>query len=104
MNTRSKCRFIWRKCRPIELSACNGFGPDAGYGPQRGGRSGPPEAGRGPGLAADLLPGGSGGVRTLREADPDVPLMVAALDRQLNARGFILPGLGDAGDRQFGTV
>jgi len=44
------------------------------------------------------------GVRTQREAHPDVPLMVAALDRQLNTRGFILPGLGDAGDRQFGTV
>lgn len=44
------------------------------------------------------------GVRTLRAAHPDVPLFIAALDRQLNERGFILPGLGDAGDRQFGTT
>jgi uracil phosphoribosyltransferase len=43
------------------------------------------------------------GVRALRERHPDVALIVAALDRQLNGRGFILPGLGDAGDRQFGT-
>lgn len=44
------------------------------------------------------------GVRTVRQAHPDVALITAALDRQLNAHGFILPGLGDAGDRQFGTV
>ena len=34
---------------------------------------------------------------------PDVPLYAAALDRQLNEQGYILPGLGDAGDRLFGT-
>ena len=43
------------------------------------------------------------GVRTVQAAHPDVPIHVAALDRQLNERGYILPGLGDAGDRQFGT-
>ena len=43
------------------------------------------------------------GIRTLKEAHPDVDLHVAAVDRQLNERGYILPGLGDAGDRQFGT-
>jgi uracil phosphoribosyltransferase len=43
------------------------------------------------------------GVRTVQEAHPDVPIYVAALDRQLNERGYIMPGLGDAGDRQFGT-
>jgi uracil phosphoribosyltransferase len=43
------------------------------------------------------------GVRTLSEAHPDVPIYTAALDRQLNERGYILPGLGDAGDRIFGT-
>lgn len=43
------------------------------------------------------------GLRCLREAHPDVPILLAALDRQLNQHGFILPGLGDAGDRQFGT-
>ena len=43
------------------------------------------------------------GVKTVTEAHPDVPIHAAALDRQLNERGYILPGLGDAGDRQFGT-
>jgi uracil phosphoribosyltransferase len=43
------------------------------------------------------------GVHYLNEAHPDVPVFVATLDRCLNARGYILPGLGDAGDRQFGT-
>jgi uracil phosphoribosyltransferase len=43
------------------------------------------------------------GVRTVTEAHPDVPIHTAALDRQLNDRGYIMPGLGDAGDRQFGT-
>jgi uracil phosphoribosyltransferase len=43
------------------------------------------------------------GVRTVEEAHPDVPIYTAALDRQLNDKGYIMPGLGDAGDRQFGT-
>lgn len=43
------------------------------------------------------------GVRTVQAAHPDVPIHTAALDRQLNERGYIMPGLGDAGDRQFGT-
>jgi uracil phosphoribosyltransferase len=43
------------------------------------------------------------GVRAVQEAHPDVPIHAAALDRQLNEKGYILPGLGDAGDRQFGT-
>ena len=43
------------------------------------------------------------GVRTVTEAHPDVEIHCAALDRQLNEHGYILPGLGDAGDRQFGT-
>jgi uracil phosphoribosyltransferase len=43
------------------------------------------------------------GVRTLLERHPDVQVFAAALDRQLDARGYILPGLGDAGDRLFGT-
>ncbi|MDQ2669837.1 MAG: uracil phosphoribosyltransferase [Gemmatimonadota bacterium] len=43
------------------------------------------------------------GVRALLEAHPDVPVYAAALDRQLNEHGYILPGLGDAGDRLFGT-
>lgn len=43
------------------------------------------------------------GVKTLRSAHPDVPIYTAAVDRQLNEHGYILPGLGDAGDRIFGT-
>ncbi|MFT4269299.1 MAG: uracil phosphoribosyltransferase [Xenophilus sp.] len=43
------------------------------------------------------------GIRTLQEAHPDVPIYTAAIDRQLNGHGYILPGLGDAGDRIFGT-
>ena len=42
------------------------------------------------------------GVGRMAEEHPDVPLHVAALDRQLNDAGYILPGLGDAGDRIFG--
>jgi uracil phosphoribosyltransferase len=43
------------------------------------------------------------GVRALAAAHPDVHVYAAALDRELNAAGYILPGLGDAGDRLFGT-
>jgi uracil phosphoribosyltransferase len=43
------------------------------------------------------------GVRTVTSAHPDVHIYCAALDRQLNEKGYIMPGLGDAGDRQFGT-
>ena len=43
------------------------------------------------------------GVRAMTRAHPDVPIFAAALDRQLNDVGYILPGLGDAGDRLFGT-
>jgi uracil phosphoribosyltransferase len=43
------------------------------------------------------------GVRAVAAAHPDVPIYTAALDRGLNERGYIMPGLGDAGDRQFGT-
>jgi uracil phosphoribosyltransferase len=43
------------------------------------------------------------GVRAMLSAHPGVPVYAAALDRQLNERGYILPGLGDAGDRLFGT-
>ena len=43
------------------------------------------------------------GVRTFQAAHPDVPVYVAAVDRQLNDHGYIVPGLGDAGDRIFGT-
>ncbi len=44
------------------------------------------------------------GVKALREAHPDVLAYLGAIDSQLNELGYIVPGLGDAGDRQFGTV
>jgi uracil phosphoribosyltransferase len=43
------------------------------------------------------------GVEAVSKAHPDVEIHCAALDRQLNDKGYIMPGLGDAGDRQFGT-
>ena len=43
------------------------------------------------------------GVEAFHKAHPDVPIVTAALDRQLNEKGYILPGLGDAGDRLYGT-
>ncbi|PIE09189.1 MAG: uracil phosphoribosyltransferase, partial [Rhodobacterales bacterium] len=42
------------------------------------------------------------GVERMQEAHPDVPIITAALDEKLNENGYILPGLGDAGDRMFG--
>jgi len=43
------------------------------------------------------------GVEAFQKAHPDIPIIAAALDRELNERGYILPGLGDAGDRMYGT-
>jgi len=43
------------------------------------------------------------GVQTMQTAHPDVAIYTAAIDRELNDHGYILPGLGDAGDRIFGT-
>ena len=43
------------------------------------------------------------GIQALHDAHPDVPIFTAALDRELDATGYIRPGLGDAGDRIFGT-
>lgn len=43
------------------------------------------------------------GVTSMQNSHPDVPLYLAAIDEKLNEDGFIIPGLGDAGDRQFGT-
>lgn len=43
------------------------------------------------------------GVATMKAAHPDVPIVTASLDERLNEKGYILPGLGDAGDRMFGT-
>lgn len=43
------------------------------------------------------------GIEAFRTQHPDVPIYTAAIDRELNEKGYILPGLGDAGDRLFGT-
>lgn len=43
------------------------------------------------------------GVKRMQEAHPDVRIVTAALDERLNEKGYIMPGLGDAGDRMFGT-
>lgn len=44
------------------------------------------------------------GIKKVEEHYPDVPIFCASLDRELNQNGYILPGLGDAGDRTFGTL
>lgn len=43
------------------------------------------------------------GIARMKEAHPDVPIVTAAVDSHLNEKGYIVPGLGDAGDRMFGT-
>jgi uracil phosphoribosyltransferase len=44
------------------------------------------------------------GIDRIKSEHPDVKIYAAALDRELNSKGYILPGLGDAGDRTFGTL
>ena len=50
------------------------------------------------------LIGAPEGINALHKAHPDIDIHLAAIDEKLNEHGYILPGLGDAGDRQFGTV
>jgi uracil phosphoribosyltransferase len=50
------------------------------------------------------LIGAPEGIARMNELCPDVPIFLAAVDDHLNERGYIIPGLGDAGDRQFGTA
>ncbi len=49
------------------------------------------------------LIGAPEGIKLMQEHHPDIPIHLAAVDDHLNERGYIVPGLGDAGDRQFGT-
>jgi uracil phosphoribosyltransferase len=49
------------------------------------------------------LIGAPEGIAAMQASHPDVPIHLAAIDDHLNERGYIVPGLGDAGDRQFGT-
>ena len=44
------------------------------------------------------------GLKTVTESFPKVKIVTAALDRQLNSKGYIMPGLGDAGDRIYNTI
>jgi uracil phosphoribosyltransferase len=55
-------------------------------------------------LALVCLVAAPEGVAAVQERHPDVPICTAALDRELDANGYIRPGLGDAGDRVFGTT
>ncbi len=57
-----------------------------------------------PHLRYVALIGAPYGLLKLRQTHPEVPIYLAALDEQLDDRGYICPGLGDAGDRQFGTL
>jgi uracil phosphoribosyltransferase len=50
------------------------------------------------------LIGAPEGIERMQKAHPDVPIYLAAIDDHLNEKGYIVPGLGDAGDRQFGTA
>ena len=50
------------------------------------------------------LIGSPEGIALLQQRHPEVPIHLAAIDQRLNENGYILPGLGDAGDRQFGTA
>jgi uracil phosphoribosyltransferase len=50
------------------------------------------------------LIGAPEGIALMESHHPEVPIHLAAVDDHLNERGYILPGLGDAGDRQFGTA
>jgi uracil phosphoribosyltransferase len=49
------------------------------------------------------LIGAPEGIKRVQEKHPDIPIHLGAIDDHLNERGYIVPGLGDAGDRQFGT-
>ncbi len=55
-------------------------------------------------LAFACLVAAPAGVEKINSEHPDVKIFTAALDRELNSKGYILPGLGDAGDRTFGTL
>jgi uracil phosphoribosyltransferase len=50
------------------------------------------------------LIGSPEGIAVVHNAHPEIPIHLAAVDERLNEVGYILPGLGDAGDRQFGTA
>ena len=77
--------------------------PDARHRQLRGRRDRPAEGARRQGHPLRLPARRAGGHRALRGAHPDVPIWTAAIDERLNDHGYIVPGLGDAGDRMYGT-
>ena len=77
--------------------------PDARDGRQREGGDRAPEARRRQHLHFVCLVAAPEGVQALRNEHPDVPITTATIDRGLDERAYIRPGLGDAGDRIFGT-
>jgi uracil phosphoribosyltransferase len=58
---------------------------------------------RGAGHPLPVPAGAPEGIKRMQEAHPDVAIVTAAIDSHLNDHGYIVPGLGDAGDRMFGT-
>ena len=77
---------------------------DAGDGRQRVGGDRPAQERRRPGHPHDLHRGGTGRRRDCRRHHPDVHIYTPVVDEQLNAHKYIVPGLGDFGDRLYGTV
>src|SRR5581483_10392304 len=61
------------------------------------------EAGRAESIRFVCVVSAPEGIRKMQDDHPDIPIFTAAVDRQLNEHGYILPGLGDFGDRLFGT-
>ena len=77
--------------------------PDARHRRQLDAGDRPPQARGRAAITFVCLVAAPEGVEALREAHPEVPIFTAALDRELDGNGYIRPGLGDAGDRIFGT-
>ena len=89
--------------RPIWPTAWSWSRPDARDGEFRGRSHRPPEGARRKGSAVRLPARGAEGIERFRGTHPDVPIWTAAIDERLNDHGYIVPGLGDAGDRMYGT-
>ena len=89
------------------LVAATGSNQALGLPTLAGNREGLPElkgwAGRAKRIKFICVLGSEQGARAFAEVHPDVPVFAAAIDAKLNDHGYIVPGLGDAGDRLFGT-
>ena len=101
--TLSAVEYYFKMPRRHARARRGGGRPDAGH-RQLGHRGGGAAEGMRPQVDQVRLPADlPRRHRRHAEAHPDVPIYTAAIDRQLNEHGYILPGLGDAGDRIFGT-